>query len=433
MAKPGKPKPTLHTKKHLARLERERQQTRLILFSFIGILIVVFGLLGYGYVDMKYLQARRPLARVGERTIRVGEWQARVRLQRSSLINQMLQYQQLSQNWGIDLSAQIQQFSLQLNSPTTLGQSVLDQMINEALIRQEAARRNITVSQEEVEQAIRASYGYFPNGTPTPTLTPTEIPPLRLSPETLALVTLTPTPTRAAPEASQPTPTFEGPASPAPSATLGPIPSPTSTATPSPTATPYTLQAFEENYKMSLESLAALGLSEAQVRALYEVRVLEEKLFAVLTADVPHVQEQVWARHILVADEGTAAAVRQRLLQGEDFAAVARQVSTDAGTKEAGGDLGWFGRGRMVPEFEQAAFRLKIGEISPPVKSQYGYHIIQVLGHQENPLDAHAYEQARQQAFQDWLARARQEYKVVTYDIWQGIVPTEPAVPTPLP
>ncbi len=432
MAKLGKPKPTLHTRKHLARLERERRQTRLILFSFIGIMVAVFGLLVYGYVDVKYLQARRPVARVGEANISVGEWQARVRLQRSSLINQMLQYQQISQSWGIDLSAQIQQFSFQLNSPTTLGQSVLDQMINEELIRQEAARRHITASREEVDQAIQASYGYFPNGTPTPTMTPTEIPPLTLSPQTLALVTLTPTPTQAATETPLPTPSLEVPASTA-SATAGPTPSLTPTSTPSPTATPYTLQAFEENYKLSLDSLAALGLSEAQVRALYEVRVLEEKLFAVLTADVPHVQEQVWARHILVADEATAAAVRQRLLGGEDFAVVAREVSIDPSTKEAGGDLGWFSRGRMVPEFEQAAFSLKIGEISQPVKSQYGYHILQVLGHQENPLDASAYEQARQKAFQDWLAQARQEYKVVTYDIWQGIVPTEPAVPTPAP
>lgn len=433
MAKPGKSKPALHTKKHLARLERERKQTRLILFSFIGIMVAVLGLLVYGYVDVKYLQARRPVAKVGDVAIRVGEWQARVRLQRSGLIRQMLQYQQLSQEWGIDLSAQIQQFSSQLNSPTTLGQTVLDQMINEELIRQEAARRGITASKEEVDRLIQASYGYFPNGTPTPTVTPTEIPPLTLSPETLALVTLTPTPTRVPTETPQPSPSPDLLASPTAAPTLGPTPTITPTSAPSPTATPYTLQAFEENYKASLDSLVTLGLSEAQIRALYEIQVLEEKLFAVLTADVPHTQEQVWARHILVADEGTAAAVRQRLTQGEDFAALAREVSADTATKDSGGDLGWFGKGRMVPEFEQVAFSLKIGEISQPVKSQYGYHIIQVLGHQENPLDANAYEQARQQAFRDWLAKAREEYKVTTYDIWQGIVPTDPAVPTAAP
>ena len=171
------------------------------------------------------------------------------------------------------------------------------------------------------------------------------------------------------------------------------------------------------------------GLTESEVRQLYETNVLRQRLFDQIVGDLPRTQDEVWARHILVADEATAKALRDRLLKGEDFAKVAAEVSTDTGTKDKGGDLGWFGKGAMVPEFETAAFSLKVGEISQPIKSQFGYHIIQVLAHQSIPLDATAYDQAQNTAFSDWLTKARQDYKVVTYDVWQNLVPTDPAVP----
>ena len=193
--------------------------------------------------------------------------------------------------------------------------------------------------------------------------------------------------------------------------------------------TPYTLQGFETAYDSSVKEFVGKGLTEAQVRQLYENNVLREKLFDQITADVPRTQDQVWARHILVGDEATAKAVRDRLVAGEDFAKVAAEVSTDTSNKAKGGDLGWFGKGAMVPEFETAAYSLKVGEISQPVKSQFGYHIIQVLAHEEIPLEASAYDQAKQTAFNDWLTKARTDYKVVTYDNWQNIVPTDPPAP----
>ncbi|HEU4428548.1 MAG TPA: peptidylprolyl isomerase, partial [Myxococcota bacterium] len=100
--------------------------------------------------------------------------------------------------------------------------------------------------------------------------------------------------------------------------------------------------------------------------------------------------EQVRARHILIAlpagaDEASRAAAREKLLAakkridaGEDFAAVAQEVSEDAGTKSAGGDLGFFKRGAMVKEFEDAAFSLEPGQLSEPVQTQFGLHLIRV-------------------------------------------------------
>lgn len=89
---------------------------------------------------------------------------------------------------------------------------------------------------------------------------------------------------------------------------------------------------------------------------------------------------QAKAKHILVADVATAQKVEADLKAGKDFAAEAKQYSIDPGSKDIGGELGWFPRGRMVAPFEQYAFSGPIGKVSPPIKSPLGYHIIVVEG-----------------------------------------------------
>jgi hypothetical protein len=111
---------------------------------------------------------------------------------------------------------------------------------------------------------------------------------------------------------------------------------------------------------------------------------------------------QVKARHILIRAKGSAVPlkkdakeltdeealakakeIRKKLVDGADFATLAKAESDDAGSGANGGDLGTFGHGRMVPAFEQVAFTIPVGEISEPVKSQFGYHIIKVESRQE--------------------------------------------------
>src|SRR5262245_9558349 len=106
MANPRDEKPVLHTKKHIARLEREPQQTRLILFIFIWIIIDVAGLIAYSIIFTKYLQAKVPVAKVGTTSIPLAEWQARVQLERQKLAYQYNYYQQLGQ-FGVDVSSQL--------------------------------------------------------------------------------------------------------------------------------------------------------------------------------------------------------------------------------------------------------------------------------------------------------------------------------------
>ncbi|MEO1719046.1 MAG: peptidylprolyl isomerase [Pseudomonadota bacterium] len=88
--------------------------------------------------------------------------------------------------------------------------------------------------------------------------------------------------------------------------------------------------------------------------------------------------EEVRASHILVKTEEKANEIFEALAHDGDFAELAQKNSIDPGTKAKGGDLGFFGKGRMVPAFDKAAFALKEGEVSEPVKSQFGWHVIKV-------------------------------------------------------
>lgn len=93
-------------------------------------------------------------------------------------------------------------------------------------------------------------------------------------------------------------------------------------------------------------------------------------------------EEEVHARHILVPDEATAKKIIADLKKGGDFAALSKQYSKDPGAAQQGGDLGFFKKSDMVPEFANAAFALKDGEVTPtPVKTQFGWHVIQTLEH----------------------------------------------------
>lgn len=135
--------------------------------------------------------------------------------------------------------------------------------------------------------------------------------------------------------------------------------------------------------------------------------------------------EQVRARHILVETEEKAQEVLAKLERGESFESLARQYSTDEGTKDNGGDLGYFGRGVMVAEFEEAAFSLKPGETSRPVKTQYGYHIIKVEDYKEaRPAEFEEKKEEIEEALrqekvaskmEEWLNELKEKANVTNY------------------
>jgi hypothetical protein len=256
-----------------------------------------------------------------------------------------------------------------------------------------------------------------------------------MAPAPTPLTTPTPTATLTTTLAITPTATLAPTAIPTATATITPIPSATPTSAPTATPTEYTLQGYQGVYKTQVANLKTnLNFNEKNLNYLFESQIYRKKVTDAVLKDlgVTPEQEQVWARHILVPDEPTAQIVEQKLKDGENWNTLAAQFSTDTSNKDTGGDLGWFGKGRMVAAFEDAAFKLKVGEISQPVQSDFGWHVIQVLGHETRPLSTSEYDTYKQTRFDEWIKELRDKSKVEIRDIWKERVPSEPVFPAEL-
>jgi peptidyl-prolyl cis-trans isomerase C len=126
--------------------------------------------------------------------------------------------------------------------------------------------------------------------------------------------------------------------------------------------------------EMMLQSEAKSAVNEASMRKVYDDAVKQ-------MGD----QQEVRARHILVENEDEAKAVLASVKKGGDFAALAKEKSKDPGSAAEGGDLGYFAKDQMVPEFSEIAFKLDKGQVSDPVKTQFGWHIIKVEDKRAKP------------------------------------------------
>ncbi len=170
-----------------------------------------------------------------------------------------------------------------------------------------------------------------------------------------------------------------------------------------------------------LTSVAKAAATEDAEKTVYETVAKQQKP-----------ETEVHARHILVPTEAEAKAALARVKGGEDFAKVAGEVSKDPGSQ--GGDLGWFTKDKMVPEFAEAAFKLDKDQISEPVKSEFGWHVIQVLDKREKafpPFETVKDQVARyvvQKAQSDAIVKLREAAKIERMD-----QPAAPAAGTASP
>jgi len=357
------------SKKQLSRKEREAQQRRL-LYAIIGVTALASLLvLGIGFYQEYIAKPSSPVAIVNGQPITTRDYQHMVQYQRFELASQIAMLQgQLSQ---LDPTAEEQQFLVQYfqqqleqiqAQQASVPLQTLEDMIDDELVRQEAAGRGIVVTEAEVQQEIEQQFGYQRN-PPTPTPTPIT-----------ATVSITVTPT--------------------------------------PTTVPMTEDGFRTSYGEYVAALRKnVGLSEAAFRRLFESSMFQRKLQEALAAEVPTTAEQIQARHILVQTEEEAQKVKERLSAGEDFAALADELSADSAA--SGGDLGWFPRGQMVMEFEDAAFALQPGETSDIVTTTFGYHIINVVDRDsDRALDEATLSQNQASALEEWLAEQRQSEAV---------------------
>jgi parvulin-like peptidyl-prolyl isomerase len=421
-------------KKHTAHLQVVRRQERAIWISAIVIAVAVIGIVAYGILGETVLLPYRNVATVNGDAIKAGDFQKQVKMQRLQLISQFNRYYQFAQMFGVadpfndpNFGQTLQQIYQQLSTPETIGQSVLDSMVEDKLVRQEAAQRGITVSAEEIDIAMQEGLGYYANGTPTPAPTAAEFLTPTLNPTALAIVTITPTATPVTPTATatlEPNVTPTETPTQAPTATSGP------TSMPEPTATPYTLEGYNTAFDEQMTYITEqTGMAREDYRKFFEAFLLREKLLDDVTKDLPSSDEKAWARHILVADEALAKLISERARAGEDFAKLAAEFSSDTSNKDLGGDLGWFGKGMMVAPFEEAVFSLPIGQISDPVQTDFGWHIIQVISREVQPLSEDEISQNKQRAFSEFITALREAAKITTNDeFWKKIVPTTPAL-----
>ena len=187
-------------------------------------------------------------------------------------------------------------------------------------------------------------------------------------------------------------------------------------------------EAFKEYINMDLSVSFNGKISYEFFREYVRNGILENKVVEKLLEGRVFEEEMVNARHILVEDEETAKELLEKLNAGEEWDALAAEYSKDTGNKDQGGALGWFGRNVMVSEFEDAAFALEPGEISEPVKSSFGWHIIASDGKEIRPMEDEALQAAQNEVYDEWYQGLQAKYNVESYpEVWLPLVPLEPA------
>lgn len=388
-------------KKFLAQKEKEDRQKKIIIISTIVILVIVFSLIAYAVLESYVLKPKTVVIQLDSRTINAVEFEQRVRYQRFQVINQIYQLLEFVQSLGgtPDIFAYFEQQLMlsvtQLSQPLLIGQEVVQSLSDDLIIEAEAEKLGIQVDEDQITEEIEAVFGYFPDGTPVPA----EDEPVTASTET-------------APQSDD---SSDG------------VPDPT--ATPMLQPTEYTLDLFEENYQNYMDVLKLDGIKEKTFRDMVRMYLIREEITNMVAETLPETEEQVWISHILVEDEETALEVAGKLADGEDFAALAAEYSVDDINKDQGGDLGWFARGAMVLPFDEAAFALEEGEISDPVQTDFGWHILLSLGKDQVLIDPATADQRRNEAFTNWIIEKRLEYQVVVNENWISFVPDEPVLP----
>lgn len=432
------------TKKHLARKQQEEKQIKTAVTVTIVILAVVAILLGYVLVDRYIIKPNVTVARVGDTEIKSGEFRSSTIYSRLNMLNQATQYVNFFGETGKQYALSL---LLQMQDPTVVGENVLNQLIDEVIIREEAAKRNITVSDEDVEQELREQFRFYPEGTYTPTITSTPVYTPTWSAAQLALINPTDTPEPSAtptetPEGWVPTATelpegfpTEVPATATVEPTAGPEPSATPVPTDPPTPTPFTERLYNQDVKEYIDSLSIYGITKNDIEQILYNGLLRDKLMEDLTKDLEPVEEQVWVRHILVDSEDLAKEVKAKLDSGEDWLDLAIEYSTDESNKNNGGDLGWIGPDDSYDaDFLAGAFALNDeGQISDPVQSQFGWHLIQLVTKATNPVTSSKFTQIKQNFFSNWLEEiraSRDDIKIE--DVWTEFAPDTPVVPEDL-
>ena len=364
------------TKKQIAMGRKEARQNRIILILVGALVAAIVIIIAVGIVSELIIKPNSPVAEVNGTKIRVQDYQNLVTYNRYNYYNSIANLQdglaQLNQapeeNSFLIMFYEQQLSQLQTALLLTTEDS-LDELIEAELAQQKAEELQITVTDQEVDQAIGDEFRGALAQQAQETITGTE-------------ELLTPTPI-----------------------------------------------AQEQVDSLYENVLTAMHISDDAFRTIIRRNLMLSEVQDALAAEVPTTGLVVDLELIGTEFREAALVAQARVERGEDFAIVAQELSTDTGSAVNGGDLGWFGRGRMVAPFEETAFALEVGEISDPVQSDFGWHIIQKLGDEIRPLDDATHDQNKQTVFNEWLAVQNEEAEIETFDTWGEVYPETPAIP----
>lgn len=407
------------TRKHVARAEREARQRAYLMIGLAAVLVIALGLVGYAFLEERVLKYQQPVATVNGKAITAGEFEKAAKLARFQLTDQLGQYQaQLSevQNnpqyafLAPQFQQQISSLQAQLTDSGQLGYQVMNNMIADELVRQEAARRKITLGPNEVQTFVETRMFNFYRIPPTAT----PVPP--------------PSPTPAQTDTPEPTPTGVV----TPTATPGP------TSTPGPTATPVTEQGFNDQFTKYLANMAKFGATKDDLYRSIEAYLLRTKLQDAFVADQPKSGEQIAFREIDFQRSTEAQLAGAELKSGQTFDALyqkvdARQVMSSTAHTESWiptaelGDTGFFS-----PEAVQVLKTLSISQTSEVITNTItgGYSVFQVTGREVRELSENQHQTAGQKAFDSWLSTQTGDPKVVNLfnNRYLKFVPPQPTI-----
>jgi hypothetical protein len=423
------------SRKEVLLARKQRRQTRQIRIAIIGIASLLAAVILIGVINELFIKPSSPVAVVEGEEISMREWRERVVLQRAQLI---IGLENLAETFGQDIG-QVQQFAGQqitlLEEPETLGQLVLDQLIDEHLIRQEAEARGITVSDADVQKEIEESFNYFAGAVPTPLPTPTET--------VIPTPSLTPIPTAVITEVLP---------------TNTPFPSPTSgpTSTPLPTATAVSLESFQESFNETIDSFNELGVDEAEFRGIVRAQLYQDRLLEELAEEQELSDEamQVSFYYITTQSEEGAEEVMASIEESGFLTAwntIKSLPPTDT-TEDSpiASEILWRTQDEIEnlfgAEIADPAFNLDQNEPSEVIMipaTEEGapdrYSIIMVSGREMRPLSESALQAAKQEVLTSWLEEQRLT-GVEIFERWRANVPRRPILdrrfllpPTPGP
>ncbi len=405
----------LHNKKHIAKRKHEEKMIKTMRTIGIVVAAVVVATVLFGLVYNFLVVPPQAVAVVNGEKITTEQFQAKAKYARFNIVNQYDQAYQMYQFMGQYAPDYASQYLYQMYqlyySMQTIGTSSYQAIIDDVMTRQKAVEMGMTVTEDEIDAKIQELLNYYPDGAPVvsdATLVPTST----YSPLQLTMVTPIPEmevlPTETAVEETA-----------------------SEEVTPTAVPTEYTQDLYESNYDTLMANVRSqAGLSEEMFRYLVELDLYVDKVKATYTEEVGNpTEEVVWAKHILVETEAEALALLDQLDEGAAWDDLALANSLDTSNNTTGGDLGWFTKDEMVAEFADAAFAGNIGDIVGPVQTNYGYHLIMIVGHEDRAMDANGIQNLIDEKYYADVAEWENASTIEMMDNYVNRTPNSPTIP----